>query len=187
VSDLLATLVATVAGWMTAVADWVLDLPLAVAALCLTIVAASRSQATYWLGRGIRAGVLRAPWARRLAVESSARATRWLDRWGWPIVPLSFLTVGFQSAVQLTAGLIGWRWRRYSLAAMPGWIAWGWIYAAVGLAAFRGLIELARRSPWLAIAVAAVLVGGIGLGMVLSRLRAARARAPEAVGAVEPV
>ncbi|MDR0284618.1 MAG: hypothetical protein LBI33_06970, partial [Propionibacteriaceae bacterium] len=116
--------------------DWVQGQPFVLAAAFLTGVAAVRSQSTYWLGRGIRAGVVRTAWARKIATDKEQRVVRQLEHWGWPVIPVSFLTVGFQTAVQLTAGLLGWRWPRYTLAAIPGWLAWGCVYAAGGLAAF---------------------------------------------------
>jgi membrane protein DedA with SNARE-associated domain len=124
--------------------NWIMAQPFWAAAAGLTVVAAVRSQLTYWLGRAVRAGLVKAPWARRLA--SHAGQTK-LERYGWPAIPLSFLTVGLQTAVNLAAGLLGWRWPRYTLAAVPGWVAWGMIYAAGGLAIWVGLAALWRNSP----------------------------------------
>jgi len=155
------------------VIDWILAQPFLVAATLLTVVAAVRSQATYWLGRGIRAGVVRGAWAEKLAADKPRQAIDRLERWGWPVIPASFLTLGFQTAVQLTAGLIGWRWPRYTLAAVPGWILWGCVYAAGGLAAFAGLVTLARQAWWLPVAVVVVVGTAVTL-MVRSRRRVAR-------------
>ncbi|MDR1449707.1 MAG: hypothetical protein LBI84_05835, partial [Propionibacteriaceae bacterium] len=113
--------------------------------------------------------------------QAAARAVRWLERWGWPVIPASFLTVGFQTAVNLTAGLIGWRWSRYTLAAVPGWIAWGCLYAAGGLAVFVGLAQLARRSPLLA--AAAVLAGLAVVFAVVFAVKRLKARRQTAIGA----
>jgi membrane protein DedA with SNARE-associated domain len=129
---------------------WILALPFGWAAAFLTCVAAFRSQCTYWVGRAINAGVLRTRWARHWQSDRAQQGIDALQRWGWPIIPLSFLTVGFQTAVNAGAGLIGWRWPRYTLAAIPGWIAWGLAYAAGLLAAFGAAVSLAARSPWLA-------------------------------------
>ncbi|MDR0990508.1 MAG: hypothetical protein LBL92_03995 [Propionibacteriaceae bacterium] len=162
--------------------DWILNQPFIVAAVFLTLVAAVRSELTYALGRGVRAGAIRLAWATKLSQEASARATRWLDRWGWPIIPLSFLTVGFHTAVHITAGLIGWRWGRYTLAAFPGWILWGCLYAAGGLAVFAGLAALARRSPGLAVVVGLALIGVIvGVVVIVKRFRAQRQSPPALV------
>ncbi|MDR2895708.1 MAG: hypothetical protein LBV30_03505 [Propionibacteriaceae bacterium] len=130
--------------------EWILARPLHEAVLFLTGVAAVRSQSTYWLGRGIHAGVIRTRWAKGWSGERSQVARAKLERWGWPLIPLSFLTIGFQTAVNLTSGLIAWHWLRYTLAASIGWLAWGLIYACGGLAIFNGLVALAQHSPWLA-------------------------------------
>jgi membrane protein DedA with SNARE-associated domain len=103
-----------------------------------------------------------------LADDKERRVVRQLERWGWPVIPVSFLTVGFQTAVQLTAGLLGWRWPRYTLAAVPGWIAWGCVYAAGGLAAVAGLVTLARQAWWLPV-VALLVVAGLVTVLILRR------------------
>ena len=64
-----------------------------------------------------------------------------IQKMGWPIIPLSFLTVGFQTAVQFGAGLTNWSWYKYTLAAIPGYLAWGFIYASGGLSLFRSLVQ----------------------------------------------
>ncbi len=159
--------------------DWILSQPFWLAAAFLTCVAAFRSQATYWLGRGIRAGVVKTQWARRFETEKSQRVINALQKWGWPLIPVSFLTIGFQTSVQLTAGLIGWRWPRYTLAAAIGWILWGCAYAAGGLAIFLGLVALAARSWWLVL-LAVLVVAAVIVAVVLTRRRHKAAAEEEA-------
>ncbi|MDR0849248.1 MAG: hypothetical protein LBN10_09495 [Propionibacteriaceae bacterium] len=150
--------------------DWITGQPFWIAAVFLTGVAGFRSQATYWLGRGIREGAVRTKWAKSISSEKEQRAVKALEKWGWPIIPVSFLTLGFQTAVQLTAGLLGWRWFPYTMAAIPGWILWGCVYAAGGLAVFIGLFALAAKSWWLAGAVV-LLVAGLIAGVIIWRRR----------------
>jgi membrane protein DedA with SNARE-associated domain len=154
--------------------EWIESQPFIVVALFLTAVAGFRSQLTYLLGRGIRAGLVRAAWAQKLASDKERKAVNQLEKWGWPLIPLSFLTVGFQTAVQLTAGLIGWRWLPYTLSAVPGWILWGVMYAAGGLAAFIGIVTLAQKSWWLAALVILLVAGIIVVLIVRKRKRKAR-------------
>jgi len=154
-----------------AMLSWILGQPFWIAVVCLTVVAAFRSQCTYWLGRALRAGVLHGRWATRLNNPRLNTATERLERWGWPLIPLSFLTVGFQTAVHLSAGVVGWHWLRYTAAAAPGWLLWGFVYAAGGLAVFAGVLALAGRSPWLVAAVVVVLVAVV-VAVVLRRRRA---------------
>ncbi|MDR0627267.1 MAG: hypothetical protein LBG11_08440 [Bifidobacteriaceae bacterium] len=154
--------------------EWILSKPFAVAFGFLTAVACVRSQCTYWVGRGARAGVIRARWAKRLTSEGAESARDKLERFGWPVIPLSFLTVGFQTAVNLSAGFIGWRWWRYTLAAVPGWLAWGSVYAVGGLAVFAAIAHVAQRSPILAAAVVQVLVVAALTATAWTRYRAKR-------------
>ena len=159
--------------------SWVEGQPFLIAAGFLTLVAGVRSQATYWVGRGIHAGAIRTKWAQKMASDKGTRAVALLERWGWPIIPLSFLTVGLQTAVQAAAGLVGWRWLPYTLAAIPGWLIWGCVYAAGGLAAFVGLFSLARRAWWLAVLVV-VLIAAIVVAIVLLRRHTRPAPQPAA-------
>jgi membrane protein DedA with SNARE-associated domain len=161
------------------VLDWVLAQPFWFAVVFLTAVALVRSQCTYWVGRGVLAGVIKAGWAKRAASESTLKAKDRLERWGWPLIPLSFLTVGFQTAVNFSAGLIGWRWLRYTLAAVPGWIMWGFVYALGGLAVFKGIVALAARSPWITVATVQVVVCLVALA-IYARWRWRRLRQEEA-------
>ncbi|WP_188037578.1 DedA family protein [Actinotalea sp. JY-7885] len=135
--------------------------------------AAVRSQATYWVGRGITAGVLRSRWAHRLENPQIERATRLIERWGMPVVPLSFLTVGLQSAVHLSAGVLRLAWPRYTLWAFPGYLAWALVWAGGGMAAVAGAVELGTRSPWALAAVVCLLAGVVAAFIARRRRRAA--------------
>lgn len=136
--------------------------------------AVARSQAIYWLGRGVAAGVLRSRWKERAEAPRVHRASRTVERWGMPIVPAAFLTVGFQSAVFLAVGLLRVGWLRFTLWALPGCLVWAAIWGGGGLAAFAGARELARRSPWL-LAVVVVAAGTLVVAaLAVRRRRAAR-------------
>ncbi|MDR1187951.1 MAG: hypothetical protein LBK95_10945 [Bifidobacteriaceae bacterium] len=168
--------------------DWILSKPFVLAFGFLTAVACVRSQCTYWVGRAVRAGVLKAAWAKRMTGEGAERARDKLERWGWPVIPVSFLTVGFQTAVNMSAGLIGWRWWRYTLAAVPGWMMWGSVYAAGGLAVFAGIARVAQDSPVLAAAVIQAVIVAALTAIAWTRYRAARKHqvAAQAAQAAQP-
>lgn len=127
-----------------------------------------RSQATYWAGRGVTVGVLRSRWADRVDSPRMRRATEAIERWGMPIVPLSFLTVGFQTAVNAAAGLLRIGWLRYTLWALPGCLLWALVWAGGGMAAAAGVLALAAQSPAL---LGAVVVAAGLLVVVLLRRR----------------
>lgn len=73
-----------------------------------------RAQGTYWLGRGAARGALagagkdgvRGSIARWFNGPTPKRGAKLLDTWGLIIIPLCFLTVGIQTAVNAGAGLV---------------------------------------------------------------------------------
>ncbi len=133
-----------------------------------------RAQGTYWLGRWVRdraeTASQRAPdargsrWVRRFSGPRMDRAGAFLDRWGFIGVPVSFLTIGFQTMVNASAGYGRMRWDLYTVAMIPGCIAWAMLYAALGLTIYSAFVA----APWLSLAVLAAL---IALAFGLTRLR----------------
>ena len=153
--------------------EWLQDWPVPVIFLAGVLGAGMRSQATYWIGRGVAAKVLGARWSHRLEGPRTKRAIASIERWGMPIVPLSFLTIGFQTAINGSAGLIRIGWLRYTLWAIPGWIMWSVMWTGIGLATVISLFTLATHSPW-ALAGGLALVAAVVTFVVL-RLRRRRA------------
>lgn len=148
------------------------DGPFALVYTFLLVVVFLRAQATYWLGRAVAAGMLRTRWSRHFTGPRVTKAIGSIERWGWPIIPLSFLTIGFQSAVNAGAGVIRMRWVRYTLAMIPGCLVWALVYSLGGLAAFEAAAALAARSPWVLVAV--ILLLGIVVTAVVLRVRRRR-------------
>ncbi|CAI9408572.1 DedA family protein [Aestuariimicrobium sp. T2.26MG-19.2B] len=136
--------------------DW--EAPWAVVAAALFVIVMLRANATYWLGRGLGASASRHPRLHRLA--QSARYRRvlgWIDRWGPPVVSVSFLTVGIQTVVNLAAGATRMRLAHYLPAVTVGCVLWALIYSTVGFVGFRSVAALHERSPvaaWSALAIA---------------------------------
>ena len=98
---------------------------------CLAMM---RSHTMYWIGRGITAGTARTRWVSLLESPMYARAQAWSARWGVLAVPMSFLTVGLQSVIQLSAGVARMPLRRYVAATAAGAIAWAAVYTTIGMA-----------------------------------------------------
>ena len=98
---------------------------------CLAMM---RSHTMYWIGRGITAGTARTRWVSLLESPVYARAQAWSARWGVLAVPVSFLTVGIQSVIQLSAGVARMPLRRYVAATAAGAIAWAAVYTTIGMA-----------------------------------------------------
>ena len=72
----------------------------------LWVGAVARGTATYWVGRGVRAGGARSRWAHHLDRPVVARAELWVRRIGPPAVTLGFLPVGVQTAINASAGML---------------------------------------------------------------------------------
>ena len=140
--------------------------------LALFAVVLCRAQATYWLARGAVAGASRSRWGRWLDSAAVRRGSALLDRWGLPVVTLSFLTVGLQTIMNAAAGIARVPWWRYTLAMLPGCVAWAFIYATVGIALFWAVLATFAGSPWgVVVLVALVVAGGVGTWSVRRRRR----------------
>ena len=150
-----------------AVEDW----PVALTYAVLVVVALARSNATYWAGRGLRAGGSRTRWSSHLDRPAVVRAEGVVARYGAVAVTLSFLTVGVQTAVNAAAGALRMPLRRYLPGSVVGSLLWAALYTTVGLAVVRAALG---RLPWWwvlgAVALAVVLAWGAD--------RALRARRP---------
>ena len=131
------------------------DLPLAVSAyVLLTGVVFCRAGATYLLGRWVRRAGDSSRWADQLSRPLLRRSEQVVARYGAPAVAASFLTVGVQSAVNLSAGLLHMPVRRYLPALAVGALIWAGIYLSVGIA----LIEAWSSGSTLPAAAAVVAV-----------------------------
>lgn len=151
----------------------------------LTVVVFLRAQGTYWLGRWATSLTLRhitpkEGWRTRLLAwlnsEGTGQGVAAIHRWGVAVIPVSFLTVGFQTMVNAGAGLLRMPWWRYTLAMLPGCLAWATIYSTIGFAVWGAMVAAAAGSPW---GIAGMIATAIVLGttLVVRRRRAAsRAR-----------
>ena len=117
-----------------------------------------RGNATYWVGRAIRAGGARSRFAGRLERPGMARAERWVRTVGPPAVSLGFLTVGVQTAINLSAGVLRMPQRRWIPAVVVGALLWATLYTTVGLAFVAALLG---RAQWWWAVVGAVLVATV--------------------------
>lgn len=105
--------------------DSILELPLGWAYLTLFVIVTLRANATYWVGRLIVAGGRRSEKIERfLDGPTMARAEKFSRGWGVLAVPLSFLTIGIQTAVNLSAGALRMPLSRYLPAVTLGCMIW---------------------------------------------------------------
>lgn len=152
--------------------EWMSGWPVLAVYLFFLFGAVARSQALFWLGRGVATGARHSRWKERAESPRVRLATRTVERWGMPIVPVAFLTVGFQSAVFLAVGLLRVGWLRFTLWAVPGCLVWAALWGGGGLAALAGARELADRSPWLLAGV--LLAVGLLVAALAARIRRRR-------------
>ncbi|MDE3721674.1 VTT domain-containing protein [Nocardiopsis sp. N85] len=153
----------------------------------LLVVILLRAPATYWIGRGLGAGVNRSRMGTRLGPRLD-RAKNLVDRYGAPVVTLSFFTVGMQTAINLAAGVVRMRFPRYFAAVFVGGLAWAGLWGMVIAGIVGTWLTLFLDSPWTAIGVVAVAAALVTVMVLLRRRRASRVaddpRAPDA--GVEP-
>ncbi len=122
----------------------------------LFMVVLSRAQMTYWLGRAAASGAVRASGrsgflgaiARWFEGPVPRKGAALLDKWGIIVIPLCFLTVGVQTAVNAGAGLVRMRWSTYTIAMIPGCILWALLYGLGTLALFVAILRAIAGSPW---------------------------------------
>lgn len=154
--------------------DWVRSLPIVPAIGFLYVVVLLRAGTTYALARGAHRLARRGRIGAWLEGPRVSGAIDLVHRWGAPVVALSFLTVGFQTAANAAAGLTRMPVRRYLPALLIGGLAWACVYATVGLATLALWVELFLRSPWAAVAVLVVVV--LAVVLVIRARRAGRSR-----------
>lgn len=153
------------------------SLPFWIAFTLLFIGGMLRGQMMYWIGRATSKVTLdhMAPsariakirsWVDRGGADSGINA---IHRWGAVMVPVSYLTVGFQSVVQVAAGLLQMNVLLYALAQIPGALAWAAIYSTIGFAAWGAIVSAAAGSPSGVIVV--VLIAIILVYFIIRRRR----------------
>lgn len=145
--------------------------PFWVVALALFVIVQLRANGTYWLGRLASAGAERTRLARLMESSGYRTACERIDRYGAPVVALSFLTIGFQTLANLAAGATGMKLRHYLPAVAVGGVAWALLYATLGTAGLEVVGRLFAYSPVAAVAVLLVLAAAIAAYFVIQARR----------------
>lgn len=145
------------------------ELPFWQAFAALFLIVMARSNATYWVGRGAIAGWrARRPRPDR---EGRERAEQLIRRWGPVAVALSYLTIGVQTTIHLTAGLLRMPMVAYLPGAVVGSAMWATIYATIGLAVVEAWIA-AQAGSWVGLAaLGALIVVGVTTWLLSRRRR----------------
>ena len=152
--------------------DTVAALPFWQAFLALFASAMVRSNGTYWVGRGAIAG-----WRRHRGTHGdvTGRAETMLRRFGPFAVTLSYLTVGIQTAIHLTTGVMRMPLRYYLPAAIAGSAVWAVLYATVGLAVVQAWLA-AEAGSWWGVAVLVLVVVAVAAWFAARRRTHTRTR-----------
>lgn len=152
----------------------------------LFFVVLIRAQMFYWIGR-IGAQLLArgtlgktgfAGWVNRFLQRAEIKeGTDAIDKWGLAIIPLSFLTIGFQTFVNTGAGVMRLRWPVYTISALPGYVIWALFYAYLNAAVIGAAIQ-AKDGSRPAMFILTIIV--VSLTMFFLVRRHIRIRAAEA-------
>ena len=157
--------------------QWIEEAPFLVTFVFFFCGAMIRANSTYWIGRGLAAGMMHTRFQRLLNGPIYHRAQALLARWGVLAVPLSFLTVGVQSAVNASAGIARMPLRRYIPAVIVGCLLWALIYATVGMTVVYAWIAL----DWQWLLLGAVVIGLLAWLNIRRHKRASRVVGPEEI------
>lgn len=149
--------------------DW--SFPVAVTWLILFGIILARAGGTYLLGRLARNGIRRIDRVDRLMSGRKYRkAEAMINRYGSPVIALSFLTVGLQTVLNLAAGTSGMSARRYIPALIIGGSAWALVYSTVGFLGFQALARAYALAPGLTVGLVACFVLAIA-GLIIGLKR----------------
>lgn len=126
--------------------DTLAEQPFAVAFGALFVIVMLRANATYWLGRGaLHGGRLSRKFGRHLEGPTMRRAQRFATTYGVVAVPLSFLTIGIQTAINFSAGFTAMPLRRYLPAVTVGCVLWALLYSTVGFVGWGAITTVWDR------------------------------------------
>ncbi|MGW0754303.1 DedA family protein [Streptomyces sp. NPDC002587] len=145
---------------------------IALTAGALYVIVLLRAGGTFAVGWLAGAGARRRL-AGRISSVKFRRAERAIQRWGAPVVAVSFLTVGFQTAANFLAGSMRMPLPRYLPALFVGGAAWALIYVTAGLGVLEVLGRLFAERTALGVAAVAVLFLAVCWVVVYWRRRAA--------------
>lgn len=144
------------------------EAPYAVVVAALFVIVFCRTNATYWVGRALTSGAEHTRAKRVLRSAAYRKGAGWLNRWGAPAVAVSYLTVGFQTMINLAAGVTKMPLARYIPATIVGSVMWAFVYGTVGFMSVVAITKLWAISP-VAVVVLAVLVVGVAAWLLLAK------------------
>ena len=156
--------------------------PFWVVYVTLLVVIMLRAPATHLLGRGVGAGVNRGRIGERLGPKLDAAKTR-IDRYGAPVVTLSFFTVGMQTAIHFASGAVRMRFPVYITATFVGGLIWAGLWGTVISGLVGSWLLLFLNSPWTAVGV--VIAAVVTVTVLVMRNRRKRNKGEQGGGTTD--
>lgn len=153
------------------------NLPLLIAVAALGAVIGDNI--AYAIGRSV--GTTRFAWMRRPRVAAAfERAQRTLARGGAPLIlGARYIPVG-RVAVNMSAGALGYSWRRFMPLSILGGLTWALYSGLIGMLAGHWLEDQPLLSVVFGVAFALVI------GLIIDRIAAARRRRAETASVIRP-
>ncbi|MDI3387558.1 VTT domain-containing protein [Streptomyces sp. B-S-A8] len=143
----------------------------------LYVIVLLRAGGTFAVGWLAGAGARRSRFGERISQSKFQRVERAIQRWGAPVVAVSFLTIGFQTAANFLAGSMRMPLTRYLPALFAGGACWAMLYATAGIGALELLGRLFAEHAALGVGAVVALLLAVG-ALVLHRRRRAAAERP---------
>ncbi|MCB5177994.1 DedA family protein [Streptomyces antimicrobicus] len=147
---------------------------IALTAGALYLIVLLRAGGTFAVGWLAGAGARRSRFAERISSAKFQRVERAIQRWGAPVVAVSFLTVGLQTAANFLAGSMRMPLPRYLPALFLGGAAWALLYATAGIGVLEVLSRLFAERTALGVSAVAVLVLAVCGTLIHRRRRTSR-------------
>ncbi|MFC9238965.1 DedA family protein [Streptomyces decoyicus] len=145
----------------------------ALTAAGLYVIVLLRAGGTFAVGWLAGAGARRGRLAERISAPKFRSVERAIQRWGAPVVAVSFLTVGFQTAANFLAGSMHMPLSRYLPALFVGGAGWALVYATAGLGAWELLARLFAERTVIGAGAVTVLLLAVSGVLVYRRRKAA--------------
>lgn len=147
--------------------EW--SFPIAVTWLIMFGIIIARAGGTFLLGRLARTGIRKIERVDTIMSGPKYRkAEGMIERFGAPVIAVSFLMIGVQTVLNLAAGTTGMSYRRYLPALAVGGAMWATIYSTVGLIGFKALAAGYEAAPGLTIGLSvcfALAIVGLVIGL----------------------
>ena len=151
-----------------ALATHLIDVPVALACLLISLAGLAGDQTGYWLGRRLGAAIFNKPNSRFFSTKNVERAHEFFEHYGSKAVILAHFVPIMRTFIPVAAGVGKMSWRKFTMFNVIGVIGWGTGVTLLGY--FLGGIQIVRDH------VSFVTIAFIVLSFIPIALEAVRAR-----------